>query len=1197
MEGSESRLLFDATWEFELASGSLRIVPLNNMQVKVNNLERDPYEHDQQHHFWIPGVEASLDDGMDLCPSLFDRLWSDWNGIVTIGSSCQQDHPPLLQTSSHSSYSLSYYVSERPVVEFPHLNKRSSDPTIYYVTPNGYGDGLSRTNPCQLANIPWNSSPEGGGIVFLQIGIHSLSGPLNITSGWTLEGNFDTFWNKIITASATTIQVFSTMLRLGFPELSYHVVGFNIENVANISIEDVVVQVTMDVSPEVYTVYAFRIANSSNIRIERVQVITPDAGSFLGQAEPLPPVHAAAGCNGDDDGCFGRGGIGASSGGQGGFPNQTNSGLGFPGVNSSTARGGVGGLLSSVGATGGKGADANQLSPVATAIYSSYFFPSSGTQGRPGSSGAGGGGGGSSGSPNCTPYKGGGGGGGAGGIGGDGGYGGSGGGGNFGVYIWKCVGCTLTDVYNYTYPDPSMSTLGRAGYGEDGTLGADGGKGGEGGFGGVGANGCQGGAGGNGGDGGKGGPGQSGSDGVSLLYYPTNTPYTSMTGYLTSPLTFSIASQFCTNSAVVMTSSSTSLTTWNSPNIMSTISPDKSLLTNDTSVSLSFPFVGSYGIIANRISYQNLFTIAISRTLPTLHNITIVNNTAVIIIFDDPMGDFLLFYEFYESTTSGMQLVQSVRDYSMFAPYLTLNANFYQPIPKMYFRVQFSNYGCGPSDVIWIPIVPQIVNPLCQDIYNGAANCIVDGDNNVHVPSSLTYVNANLTIPYDSGLVVEGNLTLTPNVTVQFENAETSTDGNLTRSVIVVQGTLYASGTLRVTVSPELDVDRDYFIIFCLFENMEGDFDLNVEVGTSHKRATLCGQGTPNRTSTTYGATVRISPCLEEADPSSSANQTTKVIIIVCVIGALVFLGIVLVVVILIVRRSHRFMWKRESRVELALLKGNVIVEKKIGEGQFGEVFRGTWDGNTVAMKKMKEDDAEDFVSEMATLSKVVHPHVVQYFGMVRVEEQVYLMMEYMSLGSVKSGMKMLDGNVRSMLDVAAQSAAGMIHLHDKGILHRDLALRNILFANAGSGFVAKVADFGMSRVAEKGHYSSIGGKIAVKWAAPEVLDHHQFSKASDVWAFGVTLWELFSNGSDPYPGMTMSETNERVPEGHRMTPPTSCPQQIQKLILQMWETDPSHRPSFHKICDALSNARDQCNMHLQVHSESKIDVLPDQYQ
>eukprot|EP01119_Soliformovum_irregulare_P009843 TRINITY_DN236_c0_g1_i30.p1 TRINITY_DN236_c0_g1~~TRINITY_DN236_c0_g1_i30.p1 ORF type:complete len:1136 (+),score=227.63 TRINITY_DN236_c0_g1_i30:496-3408(+) len=970
----------------------------------------------------------------------------------------------------------------------------------------------------------------------------------------------------------------------------------------------------MDVSPEVYTVYAFRIANSSNIRIERVQVITPDAGSFLGQAEPLPPVHAAAGCNGDDDGCFGRGGIGASSGGQGGFPNQTNSGLGFPGVNSSTARGGVGGLLSSVGATGGKGADANQLSPVATAIYSSYFFPSSGTQGRPGSSGAGGGGGGSSGSPNCTPYKGGGGGGGAGGIGGDGGYGGSGGGGNFGVYIWKCVGCTLTDVYNYTYPDPSMSTLGRAGYGEDGTLGADGGKGGEGGFGGVGANGCQGGAGGNGGDGGKGGTGQTGSNGVSLLYSLPENSYVS-TGYLDQLGAFSINSPFCANSILSIMSTNGSTVAWNSAYILMTDSPTPVMQSSNTSVYLTFPDVGTYGIIANGITYQNLFTIAISRTLPTLHNITITGSF-VRFMFNNPTGETALVYDVRQVPASGEQKY-SITEISN-DPYLSLLLTIAYIPPNSYLRIQFANPTCRKSSFMWIPfhngtdsssmpssstsVLPSTttgngnVNLLCQDIYNNADNCTVDANNNVRVPS-LTYVNANLTIPYDSGLVVEGNLTLTPNVTVQFENAETSTDGNLTRSVIVVQGTLYASGTLRVTVSPELDVDRDYFIIFCLFENMEGDFDLNVEVGTSHKRATLCGQGTPNRTSTTYGATVRISPCLGEEGlgTSSGGNQTVTIIIIVCVVGGLLLVGVVLVI-ILVVRRSHRFM-RKEGDVELALLKGNVIVEKKIGEGQFGEVFRGTWDGNTVAMKKMKEDDAEDFVSEMATLSKVVHPHVVQYFGMVRVEEQVYLMMEYMSLGSVKSGMKMLDGNVRSMLDVAAQSAAGMIHLHDKGILHRDLALRNILFANAGSGFVAKVADFGMSRVAEKGHYSSIGGKIAVKWAAPEVLDHHQFSKASDVWAFGVTLWELFSNGSDPYPGMTMSETNERVPEGHRMTPPTSCPQQIQKLILQMWETDPSHRPSFHKICDALSNARDQCNMHLQVHSESKIDVLPDQYQ
>lgn len=104
-------------------------------------------------------------------------------------------------------------------------------------------------------------------------------------------------------------------------------------------------------------------------------------------------------------------------------------------------------------------------------------------------------------------------------------------------------------------------------------------------------------------------------------------------------------------------------------------------------------------------------------------------------------------------------------------------------------------------------------------------------------------------------------------------------------------------------------------------------------------------------------------------------------------------------------------------------------------------------------MKKMKQEDVDDFASEMSTLSKVIHPNIVQYFGMVNVDDQAYLMMEYMSLGSVKSQIKQLNGDVRMMLDVGAQCAAGMIHLHEKGIIHRDLALRNILFTNAGVSF------------------------------------------------------------------------------------------------------------------------------------------------
>lgn len=91
-----------------------------------------------------------------------------------------------------------------------------------------------------------------------------------------------------------------------------------------------------------------------------------------------------------------------------------------------------------------------------------------------------------------------------------------------------------------------------------------------------------------------------------------------------------------------------------------------------------------------------------------------------------------------------------------------------------------------------------------------------------------------------------------------------------------------------------------------------------------------------------------------------------------------------------------------------------------------------------------------------------------------------------------------------------------------------------------------------MSRATEEGQYNSKGGKIAIKWCSPEVLDHHQFSRASDVWAFGCTLWELFTNGQDPYPNFSTQEIGDKVVQGYRSEPPTDCPEDVRCRLDEM---------------------------------------------
>ncbi|XP_016425447.1 megakaryocyte-associated tyrosine-protein kinase-like [Sinocyclocheilus rhinocerous] len=140
----------------------------------------------------------------------------------------------------------------------------------------------------------------------------------------------------------------------------------------------------------------------------------------------------------------------------------------------------------------------------------------------------------------------------------------------------------------------------------------------------------------------------------------------------------------------------------------------------------------------------------------------------------------------------------------------------------------------------------------------------------------------------------------------------------------------------------------------------------------------------------------------------------------------------------------------------------------------------------------------------------------------------------------------------------------GMEHLESKKLLHRDLAGRNILVSE---DTVAKVSDFGLAKVSSTATDNS---KLPVKWTAPEALKNTKFSAQSDVWSYGVLLWEIFSYGRQPYPKIPVSEVRERVDQGYRMEPPDECPPDVYSIMTSCWETEPKRRPSFHKLRERL---------------------------
>uniref|UniRef100_A0A3P8WEV1 receptor protein-tyrosine kinase n=1 Tax=Cynoglossus semilaevis TaxID=244447 RepID=A0A3P8WEV1_CYNSE len=260
-----------------------------------------------------------------------------------------------------------------------------------------------------------------------------------------------------------------------------------------------------------------------------------------------------------------------------------------------------------------------------------------------------------------------------------------------------------------------------------------------------------------------------------------------------------------------------------------------------------------------------------------------------------------------------------------------------------------------------------------------------------------------------------------------------------------------------------------------------------------------------------------------------------------------------------------------------------VKIEEVIGAGEFGEVYKGRLKlpGKReiyVAIKTLKagyvEKQRRDFLSEASIMGQFDHPNIIRLEGVVTKSRPVMIVTEFMENGALDSFLRQNDGQftVIQLVGMMRGIAAGMKYLSEINYVHRDLAARNIL---VNSNLVCKVSDFGLSRylqddTSDPSYTSSLGGKIPVRWTAPEAIAYRKFTSASDVWSYGIVMWEVMSFGERPYWDMSNQDVINAIEQDYRLPPPMDCPSALHQLMLDCWQKDRNVRPRFTDIVSTL---------------------------
>lgn len=260
-----------------------------------------------------------------------------------------------------------------------------------------------------------------------------------------------------------------------------------------------------------------------------------------------------------------------------------------------------------------------------------------------------------------------------------------------------------------------------------------------------------------------------------------------------------------------------------------------------------------------------------------------------------------------------------------------------------------------------------------------------------------------------------------------------------------------------------------------------------------------------------------------------------------------------------------------------------VTMTKKLGHGQFGEVWAGKWNNSTpVAVKTLKKGSMtpEAFLGEAQLMKKFHHDNIVRLYCVCTVGEPILIITELL-LDSLLHYLREGPGHtlgLRVLIDMAAQIANGMAYL-ERGnfgetdtdiVVHRDLAARNVLVAE---NYKVKVADFGLARAINDSEYiSRLGAKFPIKWTAPEAANYGTYTIKSDVWSYGIVLVEIVTHGAIPYPGMQNPEVLQQLERGYIHPQPPKCPDSLYAIMKSCWNRRPEQRPTFETLRNIMDD-------------------------